>query len=351
MRNDLLEEARRQVLICNACRYCEGFCSVFPAMHRDRVFSDGDLTQLGNLCHNCRGCYHACQYTAPHEFNLNLPAALAELRRDSWESFAWPQPLARRFHDHGVAIALTATLAVALMLVLMRHGGRDFYDALPHTAMTALFLPAFLLPMASLGIGLRRFWRTVGGGRLRTGDTWAALRMAGRMQELAAGHGEGCNFEDEDRFSQARRYAHQAILYGFLLCFAATAAGTLMHYLLDWPAPYPFWSPPKLLGVPGGVLLVLGCVWMAALKIRAARNLGDARAWGGEMGFILLLGLTGLSGLALYALGATPLMPALLALHLGAVISFFLLTPFTKMAHGFYRFAALLRDAQIRPGR
>jgi precorrin 3B synthase CobZ len=62
------EEARRQIEICNACRYCEGYCDVFPAMTRQRAFSDGDITQLANLCHNCRGCYYACQYTEPHEF-------------------------------------------------------------------------------------------------------------------------------------------------------------------------------------------------------------------------------------------------------------------------------------------
>jgi citrate/tricarballylate utilization protein len=28
------------------------------------------------------------------------------------------------------------------------------------------------------------------------------------------------------------------------------------------------------------------------------------------------------------------------------VLSFFLLTPYTKMAHGFYRLAALVRDEQ-----
>ena len=53
------------------------------------------------------------------------------------------------------------------------------------------------------------------------------------------------------------------------------------------------------------------------------------------------------SGLVLYVLGSTALMPLLLALHLGSVLSFFLLTPFTKMAHGFYRLAALTREAQI----
>ena len=66
MQTDLLQEARRQAEICNACRYCEGYCSVFPALHQERFFSEANLTQLANLCHNCRGCYYACQYTAPH---------------------------------------------------------------------------------------------------------------------------------------------------------------------------------------------------------------------------------------------------------------------------------------------
>ncbi|MCP3883415.1 MAG: 4Fe-4S ferredoxin, partial [Sulfitobacter sp.] len=97
MQIDLLQEARRQAEICNACRYCEGYCSVFPALQAERAFSDGDLTQLANLCHNCRGCYYACQYTAPHEFELNLPQALADVRQDSWEEFAFPRAAGKAF--------------------------------------------------------------------------------------------------------------------------------------------------------------------------------------------------------------------------------------------------------------
>ena len=76
------------------------------------------------------------------------------------------------------------------------------------------------------------------------------------------------------------------------------------------------------------------------------RTLGARGAFGGEIAFVGLLGFVGLSGLVLYALGQTPAMPALLAIHLGAVLGFFLLMPFTKMAHGFYRLAALAVDAQ-----
>ena len=350
MQTDLLQEARRQAEICNACRYCEGYCSVFPALHRERAFSDGELTQLANLCHNCRGCYYACQYTAPHEFDLNLPKALAEVRRDSWESFAWPGPFAVAFQTHGLRIAILTVLGFALLFLAIHligsTGGEGFYAALSHNAMVAIFAPAFLFPLFSLAISLRAYWKFVGGEPLRLSHDIGAFGSAARMKDLAAGHGEGCNFEDEDRFSHARRHAHQSVMYGFLLCFAATASGTVMHYALNMPAPYGVFSLPKLLGVPGGILMTIGALLMILLKLKADLNLADAKAWGGEMAFIVLLGFVAFSGLLLYVLGSSVALPLLLALHLGAVLTFFLLTPYSKMAHGFYRFTALIREQQ-----
>jgi len=68
--NETLAEARRHMAVCNSCRYCESYCAVFPAMTMRREFSAGDLTHLANLCHGCKGCYHACQYGPPHEFGI-----------------------------------------------------------------------------------------------------------------------------------------------------------------------------------------------------------------------------------------------------------------------------------------
>ena len=76
--------------ICNACRYCEGFCAVFPALERRLTFTGQDLGYLANLCHDCRECYYSCQYAPPHEFNLNVPQTLASLRRESYSQYAWP---------------------------------------------------------------------------------------------------------------------------------------------------------------------------------------------------------------------------------------------------------------------
>ncbi len=349
MSPESIAEARRQLEICNACRYCEGYCSLFPAVHRRRVFDAATIMHLANLCHNCRGCYYACQYTEPHEFALNLPAALAEVRQQSWQQHAPLAGLARAFQRSGVAIALATVVALgSLIFAIDRLGswrGDDFYAVLSHDAMVALFVPAFVLPLILVAVSLGRYWRTSGGGPLSVADLRAALQSAARLTDLSGGHGEGCNFEDEDRYTNLRRYLHQATLYGFLLCFAATCVATVMHYGLDRPAPYPLWSLPKIFGIGGGLLLCAGTVGLATLKLRADPALGARDVRGGEMGFVVLLFVVSASGLGLYWLGATAALPALLALHLGSVLAFFLLLPYTKMVHGFYRLAALARDA------
>jgi len=54
--DDLVKHGQHVMTVCNACRYCEGYCPVFQAME-DRVrFAKGDLFYLANLCHNCSEC-------------------------------------------------------------------------------------------------------------------------------------------------------------------------------------------------------------------------------------------------------------------------------------------------------
>ncbi len=357
-----ISEARRQLEVCNACRYCESLCSVFPAVNRERAFSAATITQLANLCHNCRGCHYACQYSAPHEFAINLPNVLAEVRQDSWQDSAVPGFMAKAFHRSGAALSAAVVVGFALLLWLIQKlaatpeigdfFGADategFYALLPHNAMVAIFMPALLLPALAIAISIRRFWKEVGGTPITLTHLRGALASVAKMRNLAGGQGEGCNFEDEDRFSNARRGYHQATMVGFLLCFAATSVATLMHYLFDLQAPYTLLSLPKLLGVTGGVLLSAGTLGLGWLKLQADPELADRRVWGGEMGFIVLLFLVSSSGLALYLGAATPWLAELLALHLGSVLAFFLLMPFSKMIHGFYRLTALIREQQLQ---
>ena len=103
---EALHEADRLMTICNACRYCEGLCAVFPAMEMRRTFAAGDLHYLANLCHQCGACLPDCQYAPPHQFDVNVPAAMAKLRNESYAVYAWPRLLAGVFARNALAVTL-----------------------------------------------------------------------------------------------------------------------------------------------------------------------------------------------------------------------------------------------------
>src|ERR1700742_2621952 len=112
------DEAARILQICNACRYCEGFCAVFPAMTRRLEFGTADVHYLANLCHNCGACLHACQYAPPHEFAVNVPRTLARVRLRTYERNAWPRKLGALYGRSALALSLALTAAIALLLIL-----------------------------------------------------------------------------------------------------------------------------------------------------------------------------------------------------------------------------------------
>ena len=165
-----------------------------------------------------------------------------------------------------------------------------------------------------------------------------------RLKYLDGGHGQGCNNED-DAFTLARRRFHHFTFYGFMLCFAATALGTVYHYALGWQAPYDFPSLPKILGAVGGVALLVGTAGLWKLNRSRHPLHGDAAQKPMDLGFIALLFLISLSGLALWLLRSSPAMAIILCVHLGSVMALFLTMPYGKFAHGFFRSAALLRYA------
>src|SRR5437868_11763989 len=113
----MLAEADRLMVVCNSCRYCEGLCAVFPAMEMRRAFPDGDLNYLANLCHGCGACYYDCQFSPPHEFNVNVPRVFAKLRVQSYQHHAWPGMMSGLFERNGLAISIIAAFSVARLLV------------------------------------------------------------------------------------------------------------------------------------------------------------------------------------------------------------------------------------------
>lgn len=357
-------EVSRIMQICNACRYCEGFCAVFPAMTRRLEFGRADVHFLANLCHNCGACLHACQYAPPHEFAVNVPRAMAQVRLQTYVDYAWPPGFGALYKRNGLTLALALAGGLALFLILLvvledalflRPLAGNFYAVFPHNVLALLFGAVFLFALLALGIGVRRFWRSEAPGAPAGSCSGEALGEAARdaltLRYLGGGHGKGCN-EADDAFSLARRRFHHLTFYGFLLCFASTCVATLYHYAFGLEAPYALTSLPVLLGVAGGIGLLAGPAGLLWLNLKRHAQHGDAAQRPMDRGFIALLLLASVSGLALLVLRDAPVMALLLAVHLGIVLALFVTLPYGKFAHGVYRSAALLKWSveKRRPG-
>jgi len=355
--NDRIEEARRIMNICNACRYCEGHCAVFPAMEQRLGFAARDLSYLANLCHNCRSCYHHCQYTEPHEFAVNVPKTFAVLRRQSYTEHVRPRMMARlfgiRWQWHIAWLIVAALTLVGFTAVNHQYldffgvYSNAFYGVLSHFEMTLLFSIIALLVLWVLLTSIVRYWRYL--GLSVQVSSQAELRRAVAdtltLKYLTGGSKDGCTYPGEEP-SNLRRYFHHMTFYGFLLCFVATTAATVLHFVFAQPAPYGYWSLPKLFGVPGGLALICGSSGLLWLKHKADVRPGDALSSRMDSSFLVMLWLTALSGLVLMLLKATVLMASLLVFHLGAVVVLFITMPYGKFIHGFFHLVALIKYAR-----
>ncbi len=361
----LVQEGDHVARVCNACRYCEGFCAVFPAIERRLSFSAQDLSYLANLCHDCGECLDACQFAPPHEFGIDVPRTLATIRRASYRSYSWPEWLGGLFDRSRLALVLGAVLAPLLFaLILGVLSGPEvffaahldeagaFYQVMPHTAMIALFGTVGLIVAAALLVGLSRCWSEMtdlqgvspGAGSLRQAlsDT-LTLRYLNHDDDDKWGRG-GCVSTGDDT-SRYRRWWHHCTFYGFLLCLAATSVAALYHNVLGWVAPYPLSSAPVLLGSVGGVGLLVGPAGLLWLKLRRSPERHDQIQFGMDLVFLVLLFETSLTGFGVLALRESAAMGILLGVHLGAVAGLFLMLPYGKFVHGLYRFCALVRYA------
>jgi citrate/tricarballylate utilization protein len=354
---DLAAEAQRQLTICNACRYCEEYCAVFPAIELRQTFDGDDVIYLANLCHDCRECFYACQYAPPHEFAINLPQLLTEARRETYQAYSWPGMFRRigRLGPKGV-VGLAVGLSVLFILIVGAAGGFGrlgqthtgpgaFYAVIPWLAMLIPALALAVFVLAALVIGAVKFVvrnRPGPHDLVPTRAALGALADAMSLRYLRGTGNEGCAYPNGQP-SLARVVYHSLVAYGFLADFAATVAAAIWQDFLGTKPPYPIVSVPVMLGIVGGVAIIAGVIGLLALKAHSDREPSDVAMTRLDRAFLVLLALVSVTGLLLMALRGTPALAVLLDVHLGTVAALFLTMPYGKFAHGIYRYAALVR--------
>jgi citrate/tricarballylate utilization protein len=354
---DVFRQGEHVMTVCNACRYCEQYCPVFPAMEERLTFARVDLTYLANLCHNCGECLYACQYAPPHEFGINVPRTLGEIRLRSYEEYCWPRALGSAFQHNNLGTGMGLAVGFSVVLFALtwilnaealtqRVPRGDFYSVVPHAVMVTLFGLVGLFVLTALGVSAIRFWRDTHGGPaqpLTASSIGRAVRDVLTLRHLHAA-GEDCTSNEEVR-RPWRRWFHHCTFYGFMLCFASTSVAAVYHGVFGWIAPHAYTSLPVILGTVGGVGLIVGPAGLLVERRRRDPALGDVKQHGLDESFIALLFLTSLTGLLLLVLRDTALMGALLIVHLGVVLALFVTLPYGKFVHGVYRTAALVKYA------
>jgi citrate/tricarballylate utilization protein len=356
----LITEARRQLDVCNACRYCEGVCAVFPALERRSFFNEGDITYLASLCHDCRSCYDVCPYAPPHELAVDIPRLMSDVRERTHAWYAWPRWLASRVDRRltwaiGLAVAAVVFVISATLigsgverLFAVHTGPGSFYQVVPWLAMLLPFMGLSLVVVAIMFQAGVRFWRNTGTldnyGTIREVTSFfGAVRDAATLRYLRGG-GPGCPYPDEEP-TMGRRILHTLIFYGFLAAFASTVSAAVMQDFLGILPPYDWLSVPVVLGVLGGGAMVIGCLGMLRLKPKADPDRIAPGLKTMDIAFLFALVGVNVSGFAVLFLRETAALGITMTIHLGLVAALYITLPYGKFAHALYRSLALLRNS------
>jgi citrate/tricarballylate utilization protein len=334
---------------------------VFPALERLSSLTSGDVTHLADLCHDCRDCYTACMYAPPHEFAVNVPAALSAVRLHTYDEYLprlpWAGASARRASRRAAMLAAgVAAVAVLALLGVLAGGGSGAVAGSPYRViaypalLAAVGLPA-LGGIAVMAASAARYWRATGGpGRASPGALLSAVRQAASLHNLRGG-GADCAYPTDEPAS-ARRRLHGLVAWGLVACAGSTVAAAISQDIAGDPPPYPVVSAPVLLGVVGGAGMVAGCTGLLLLRRTAAKALTPADPPREDpalarRGYALLAGLLllAVTGLLTLVLRDTAAFGPVLAIHLAVVVACFAIAPYTKFIHVIYRFLALVRDS------
>ena len=355
---ELMAEARRQLTVCNACRYCEGYCATFLALERRPTLTNGDIAFVANICHDCRGCYQACMFTPPHEFAVNIPALLSQVRVETYRHYTWPQRFASLFGRTAFTASVAGAVGFLVLAVLaLATGGGDrlfvadsaagsFYRIVPWLGMVVPAMALTLYALLSFAGSAAQF---AGDTRIRLRDLLDPRALATVAREAVTlrwmkGGGDGCYYPEKEKTSDGRRLLHAAIVLGFLSAFASTSLAAVYQDILGMLPPYDLLSLPVMLGTAGGIAMIAGSTGLLWLKARASHSLISATMLRMDTAFLVVFDLVSITGIALLAVRSTALMPSVLLVHLATLAALYATIPYGKFAHVVYRLLVLIQN-------
>lgn len=356
--DDLFVEARRQLNICNACRYCEGYCAVFPALERRTLLDRSDMIHLANLCHDCRDCYYACPYSPPHSFNVNPPKILTGIRLRTYDDevgiYGMRVPkLLRGWSGFSLALFVALVAVVSITSITVGIGSiwssrvvaASPYSVLPYPLILVLALIPFMWSISVMALSARHYWSDIQGNapiRLNLAGLIIGIYYALELRYLKGG-GVECAYPTGEMSATRRRF-HALTFYGFSALIVSTVSAGILQDIFHLVPPYSLFSIPVITGAMGGIWMVIGTVGLIALKIQRDPAPTNYQMIIRDYGFLIVLCALGITGILTLLLRSTSAFGVLFVIHFSIVIVGFAISPYTKFVHFIYRFLSIVRN-------
>jgi quinone-modifying oxidoreductase subunit QmoC len=347
---------------CYQCATCSVVCNVTPDENpfprKEMVWAQWGLKEKfqGNpdvwLCHQCNDCTAYCPRGAkPGE-------VLGAIRKQAIRQYSAPGFLADLVNNRKSMPIIFLLPAILLLLVisatgsLMPEGEIIFSNFMPILPIQVVFTPALIFGIAVGVLGLRKFWADMKvANNVTSGDLKGSVTA---MVTEFLGHSK---FKDCD-VSQDRYTSHLLVFYSFVALGIATGLGVLYIDILHLDSPFRFGygTPIKIFGLAGAAAIIAGTFLMISSRFKNAEKVG----MGSYFDWLLLgiIGVIGLSGTLAWLTrvsGIAGLAYLIYFIHLVFVLALFIYLPYSKLAHIFYRGAALTfnkysgREAQTVP--
>jgi quinone-modifying oxidoreductase subunit QmoC len=351
---------------CFQCGTCSATCDLSPDTDpfprkemawalwglRERLATDPDVW----LCYQCTDCSVRCPRDAkPGD-------VMAAVRRESIIRYSVPGFMAKILGKSAYIPLLLGFPAVLLGVLLFLRDpiesvlgigpgtGQEITYAyshlFPHWLLNSFFLffalVTFLLTMA----GVYRFWHGMKAfaGAEGRGDP---VKSVGASFRAALAEVFTHNNFRRCTSARPRFLSHSLVFFGFAALSVVTlwVITSSFNPLIksNFVYPFSFWSPWKILANLGGAALFAGCALFVWDRLKEGKPMGGGTYF--DWVFIWALFFVVASGFAtelLHYLRLEPHRHVVYFIHLVLVFVFLINLPFSKFAHVFYRFAALV---------
>lgn len=334
---------------CYQCATCSVVCNVTPDEspfpRKEMIWAQWGLKEKfqGNpdvwLCHQCNDCTAYCPRGAkPGE-------VLGAIRKQTIKQYSAPAVLVDIVNNQKLMPLIFLVPAVLLAVLLSIAGtfgipeGDVIFSQFASTPFLQLvFTPALIFGFAVGALGVKKFWSDM---KLANGVTSGDLKgsiIATTKQVLGHEKFKSCDFS-KDRYT-----SHMLMFYSFIALGIATAFGVLYIDVLGMHSPFRlgYGTPVKIFGIAGAIAILAGTLLMINNRFKDQEKLG----LGSYFDWLLLgiIGVVGLSGILAYLTrlaGIGAVAYPIYFIHLVFIFSLFIYLPFSKLAHMFYRAAAM----------